>query len=82
MNFVGLNDFQEKRRKMLTYATMFILEVPIKYVIISKWLDFLFKLLLLISHFIAFFNLACMSSDFGNITKLICDQILKVFSEH
>lgn len=31
MKFVGLNDFQEKKGKMLTYAAMFILEVPIKY---------------------------------------------------
>lgn len=31
MKFVGLNDFQEQKGKMLTYAAMFILEVPIKY---------------------------------------------------
>jgi len=31
MKFVGLNDFQEKKGKTLTYAAMFILEVPIKY---------------------------------------------------
>lgn len=41
MDFVGLNDFQEKRGKMLTYAGMFMLGVRMKY-FINFQLDGLF----------------------------------------
>lgn len=33
MDFVGLNDFQEKRGEMLTYAAVLILGVRMKYLV-------------------------------------------------
>lgn len=41
MDFVGLNDFQKKKGKMLTYAGMFMLGVRMKY-FINFQLDGLF----------------------------------------